>query len=85
MLSVLKIINEQEEFDDICPNFEKCPYCRENDVSEEEKANIIDEFCQGDYDLCARYQLSQFGVDVPLDLHPSDEERADELAGDGGV
>jgi hypothetical protein len=41
------------------------------------------EYCFGDKNLCARYQLFSAGMVVPLDLLPNDTRRVREiLAGD---
>lgn len=65
-----------------CEKLAKCPFFNNKLGEMPAVSGLLKQmYCLGDKTLCARYEVSQAGVPVPLDLFPDDTIRARKLLG----
>lgn len=63
-----------------CPKLTKCPFFNDKMADKPAMANLYKkQFCKGNNDKCARFQVGSAGKDVPLDLYPNQVDRVKEL------
>ncbi len=65
-----------------CEKLDKCPFFSDRMANMPAVADLMKrEYCLGDKEACARYQVSNAGIPVPGDLFPADSVRARQLIG----
>ncbi|HVN20548.1 MAG TPA: hypothetical protein VMU05_17310 [Dongiaceae bacterium] len=65
-----------------CEKLKKCPFFTDKMANMPSVAEVMKRnYCLGDKNLCARYQLASAGLSVPADLFPNDIDRARALLG----
>ncbi len=63
-----------------CPNLAGCPFFNDRMESKPAIANILKkQYCQGDYQACARYIVKNATGECPGELWPNQQEKADAL------
>jgi hypothetical protein len=63
-----------------CERLEKCPFFSGHMPDMPAVAELIKlMFCRGDKTQCARYRVAVAGLQVPADLYPQDQDRANNV------
>jgi hypothetical protein len=63
-----------------CERMKTCPFFGDRMKHLPAVSHVIKQnYCLGDKNLCARYQVAAAGIAIPDDLFPSDKARAQRL------
>ncbi len=63
-----------------CEKLSACPFFNDRLSRMPSVASLLKEsYCLGEKENCARYRVSNAGLEVPVDLFPNDVHRADQL------